>query len=226
MKKTLLTAIVCAMTAISPLFGQHTQSMSFSGPSVWMPGTTVNLDVFLTFSGYNAYALSYWLEVSNAVAPYLAITDIQWFTFLGHGEPIYPILFTGGGDPGYSRETFDLGGDAFPNYIPSGTYHVTTITFSLASNAPNGAFTMLTTSHNPVPSIVTDTDFNDNAINPPGQFVFNVVPEPSTLALFGIGAVGSGLLIYRRRKHRNGATDQCGECPDHSGHAQWRVRFD
>jgi len=204
MKKTLLTAIVCGMTAITPLFGQHTQSMSFSGPSVWMPGTTVNLDVFLTFSGYNAYALSYWLEVSNAVAPYLAITDIQWFTFPDHGQPIYPILFTGSGDPGYSRETFDLGGSAYPNYIPPGTYHVTTITFSLASNAPNGAFTMLTTSHNPVPSIVTDTDFNDNAI-PTASFTITVVPEPSTFALLGLAAVGSCTLIYRRRKHREGA---------------------
>lgn len=206
MKKTLLTAIICATTATSAIFGQHTQSISFSGPSVWMPGTTVNLDVFLTFSGYNAYGLSYWLEVQNALAPYLAITDIQWFTFLGHGQPIYPILFTGGGDPGYSRETFDLGGSAFPDYIPSGTYHVTTITFSLADNAPNGTFTMLTTSHNPVPSIVTDTDFNDNAI-PTASFTITVVPEPSTFALLGLAAVGSCTLIYRRRKHRDGATD-------------------
>jgi PEP-CTERM motif len=202
MEKTLLAAIICAFTASSPVFGQHTQSMSFSGPSVWMPGTTVSLDASLTFSGYNAYGLSYWLEVPNAVAPYLAITDIQFFTFPNHGQPIYPILFNSasGADPGYMGELFDLGGSEDPpNFTPPGTYHVTTITFSLAAGAPNGSYTLLTTSLDPRKSDVTDTDFNDNYIVPPGMFVFQVVPEPSTLALLSFAAVGGGVLIFRRR---------------------------
>ncbi len=83
--------------ATSAVLGQqHTQSITFSGPSVWTPGTTVNLDVFLTFGGYNAIGLSYWLEVQSALAPYITITNIQWFTFPQHGQPVYPIFFTGG----------------------------------------------------------------------------------------------------------------------------------
>lgn len=199
MKKTLLTAIICATTVISPLFGQQTQTMSFSGPTQWTPGTPVNLDASLTFSGYNAIALSYWLEVPNAIAPYLEITDIQYFTWSSQPPPL-PIPFnsTDGADGGYMAEPSDLG--AGGNSTAPGTYHVTTVTFSLAAGAPNGSYTMLTTSLFPRQSLVTDTDFNDNhPINPPGTFVFQVVPEPSTLALLGLAAMGSAVLIYRRR---------------------------
>jgi hypothetical protein len=81
MKKKLLLAAICASIQTSAVFGQHTQSVTFSGPALWTPGTTVNLDVFLTFGGYSAYGVSYWLEVSNALAPFIAITNVQCFTF-------------------------------------------------------------------------------------------------------------------------------------------------
>jgi hypothetical protein len=195
MKKTLLTAIICALTATSALFGQqHTQSMSFSGPSVWMPGTTVNLDAFLTFSGYNATGLSYWLEVQNALAPYLEITNVQYFTWPSQPPPL-PILFNFPGDSGYMIDQSDLGAGGNPT--PPGTYHVTRITFSLAAGAPNGSYTMLTTIHIPRPSVVSDDQFNDNPI-PQASFTITVVPEPSTFALLALTGAGVALLTYRR----------------------------
>ena len=205
MKKTLLTAIICAFTATSAVFGQHTQSITFSGPTVWTPGTTVSLNVFLTIN-YDAVGLAYWLEVPNALAPFIAITNVQYFTFPDPNQPpVYPILFdsTSGASSGYMVERPDLGATGnssiFPPPPPS--YHITTITFSLAAGAPNGSYTMLTTSHFPRTSEVADTDFNDNNIIPPGMFGINVgaVPEPSTLALLSFAAVGWGVLIYRRR---------------------------
>ena len=197
-KKTVLIAIICALTATSAVFGQHTQSITFSGPSAWVPGTTVSLDVFLTFSGYNAYGLSDWLEVSNAIAPYISITNVQSFTFLNPDQYTYPILFTLGGSSGYMGEAPDLGGtDNPPTFVVPGTYHVSTITLSLAANAPNVSFTLRTTSQTPRISEVTDTDFGDNNIIPPGMFIVSIIPEPSTLALLSFAAVGA--LVYRRR---------------------------
>ena len=89
MKKTLLAAIICAMTATSPLFGQHTQSLSFIGPST-IDITTTNtftLTVDLTYSPYSAFGFSYWLEVQNALAPFLTITGVTHFTFPGPAAP-------------------------------------------------------------------------------------------------------------------------------------------
>src|SRR2546428_14169368 len=77
----MLAGIVWVTTAFTPLLGQQTQSMSFFGPSTWNPGTTVNVDVFLMFSGYSAIGLSYWLEVPDALAPYLSVTSVSYFTF-------------------------------------------------------------------------------------------------------------------------------------------------
>lgn len=200
MKQKVLTAIICALTATGAVSGQHTQSITFSGPSAWVPGTTVSLDVFLTFSGYNAFGPSYWLEVSNAMAPYISITNVQSFTFPNADQYTYPILFnsTSGASSGYMAETADLGGTYNPpTFVVPGTYHISTITFSLAANAPNVSFTMRTTSQTPRISEVTDTDFGDNNIIPPGMFIVGIIPEPSTLALLSFAAVGA--LVYRRR---------------------------
>src|SRR2546430_1486890 len=90
MKKSLLVAIICALTATSPLFGQHTQSLSLSnpGPLNGATGQTFAITVSLTFSGYSSFGLSYWLEVPNALAPFLSIASKTHFTFPDPNQPI------------------------------------------------------------------------------------------------------------------------------------------
>ena len=87
------------------------------------------------------------------------------------------------------------------NPAPPGTYHTTSITFALGLGAPLGPYMISTTTMAPRTSEVSDTNFTDHNI-PAATFNFNVVPEPGTVSLFGIGVVGGGLLISRRRRDR------------------------
>ena len=206
MKKTLLAAIICAVTATSPLFAQHSQSIAFTAPGSITAGSSFSVSVSLTFANYASFGLSYWLEVPNALAPFLHITGATYFTFPDANQlNPNPANFdsTSGSTAGFMNETRDLGAtvnDPNTKMQPPGTYHITDLMFTLDAGAPTGMFTLRSTTTSPRISEVTDTDFNDNNIIPAGSVMLNIVPEPSTFALVGLGAVASAMLAYRRRK--------------------------
>src|SRR5438132_7814045 len=139
MKRKLLAAIICAITATSSLFGQaHMQSLSFTGPSA-IDITTTNtfiLRVDLTYSGYNAFGFSYWLDVQEALGPFLSIIAVTHYPpFAGGPDPV-PIFFNNCGG-GYCGESQGLGGGGSPmKQVPHGTYHVMDLTFMLAPGTP------------------------------------------------------------------------------------------
>jgi hypothetical protein len=51
MKKTLLVAVIGLGTAVSSLFAQQSANLSFSGPTSWVPGTSVTLSVTDNYTG-------------------------------------------------------------------------------------------------------------------------------------------------------------------------------
>ena len=209
MKTTLLAIIPGLTITMSSLYA--TQSLSFSGPTTWMPGTSFTLHINDTFTNFGgSYGLSFWLEVPNFIAPFIEITSVTYHSPFTDGNNIgtFPFSFnsTSGADAGYMTTTTangqsgDLGATSNPLVlVPDGTYtSITDITFAMANNAPGSNFTLRTTIANPRASIQVTSDFGDAAF-PQASVVMNHIPEPSTLALLGFAAVGTGLLAYRRR---------------------------
>jgi hypothetical protein len=163
---------------------------------------------FQSFGG--SYGLFYCLEVNNALAPFLTITGLTYRQPFLDGSNIgtFPFSFSanGGADPGFMADMAvngvgDLGATSTNLVlIPDGTYpDITDITFSLAANAPIGTFTLRTTDMPTKQSIQVTSDFNGVPF-PQASFVFNVVPEPSSLALLALTAVAAGVMAYWRRK--------------------------
>ncbi len=200
MRKNTIVLVIWAVT-IGQVLGQNrivdsrptqsqSQSLSFLGPSTWNPGATVNVDVFLTFSGYSAFYFSYWLEVPAALAPYLSITGAQYFTVLDPNSTTpNPAQFnsTSGASPGYMNETRDLGAatEVLPgSELPPGSYYITRLTFAVAPGActlSGQTFTMRSTATSPRVSTVNDTNFDEHNIIPPGTFAITIGSSPCTI---------------------------------------------
>ena len=66
-------------------------------------------------------------------------------------------------------------------------------------NAPAINFIIQSTTVSPHASEVSDTKFNDHNIVPAAQYGVFVIPEPTTLALIGMTAVGGAFIARRRR---------------------------
>jgi hypothetical protein len=191
MKKQILITIICAMMAAGTAFSQHTQSLQFvpSG-SIFNQNDTFTVETFLTFAGYSARAVSFWLETPVVGAGFFHITAEQHFVFNGDTGPSE---FVCGNI--YCITDRDLGGGS-QTLVPPGTLDIAHISFSITNAAP-GVYTFLTTTDNPRSSEVTDQDFNDNFI-PQASFTITIVPEPTTPALLAVAGAVLGLLAYRR----------------------------
>lgn len=211
MKKTLLIALIGLTTTLSSLYATQSLSFSLSGGGIYQSTDNFVLTTTDTFTNFGmSWGLSYWLEVNSALAPFLTITGASYPTPFNDANyapaPTFPVVFTSasGADAGFLStqeptglmRTVDLGGTG--GLTADGSYIVTMVTFHLA-NAPAGTYTLKNTTLSPRGSIQVTSDFQDAPFAMTSA-TFQVVPEPSTLALLGLAAVGAGMAVYRRRK--------------------------
>ena len=80
MKRTLLATIFGLTITMSSLYaGGIIPQLTFTGPSNWTPGTSITLQCNNDFESFGgSYGLSYWLQVNNAIAPFLTITSLTY----------------------------------------------------------------------------------------------------------------------------------------------------
>lgn len=176
---------------------------------------TFSFDVRLTYSGYNASSISFWLETVTAFAPFLSVTGVTYGTTFADPNSTSPnpafFSSSNGASPGYLTETRDLGSGAnlAGTGVAPGTYFVAHVTLQI-SGAVAGTYDLASTTVTPKTSELTSFDgttFADRAL-PAAHYSVTIVPEPNTLTLIGLGAmIGLGLVArrFRRRKAASGS---------------------
>jgi PEP-CTERM motif len=213
MKKTILSALIPLFMATSAAFGTAVIAFNDNGAAggtatsgSYAPTSTITFDVNMTLSGTTTSpGFSLWLEVPNALAPFITITNAQHFVFtIATDSEAMPWSFndTSGADANYKSDksatlTGDLG--ATGPTQSAGTFKVETITLQL-TGAPAGTYTLQATTLSPKTSEVTDNNqFTDIPVT--STYTITVVPEPATLSLLGLGGLGSlGLTMLRARR--------------------------
>jgi hypothetical protein len=219
MKKLLLTlacAVLITGVASAQTINFYTAGTGPNGTNTLQTSQTVtagnafSLDAYMTFTGFTAGGLSFWLEAPNAIAPFLTFNGETVFNNWdpnGAGSATFTVA--GGTSANYTREGRDLGSTSnfdtngnFTDPLAAGTYQVALMNFTLAAGAPAGTYILHDTVLSPVASEITDTAFGPhNVAQTSYTITVAAVPEPATWSLLGLGAVASvGLNVLRRRR--------------------------
>lgn len=215
MKKLLLVAalaLTCAGLA-SPSANAQTSQFIFapvSGLSVAQGGTfqfTINLNITGLSGGdaaqpgvQNVNGVTYFLQQTSAAPFPFSITgrDIGASPFTDLISTQNQVFTSPGNLVDANGNERDLGGLS-ENPMGDGNYFVATITLTVAANATPGQYTISSVPGSGGRGAVINDSNGDTSPIQAGTITITVVPEPSTYALLAIGAIGAGIVVYRRR---------------------------
>ena len=157
------------------------------------PATVAGFDLYLTTDSGNSGLF--------AIA---AAMGMGTFTSLGPTEPAGGDFLSTTPNPptGSVRNSEDQGFLATANQPTPFSGALEQLTLSIAAGTPAGTYTFSTSTQataNAQYTRITDGNGMTYQIDNPGIFSVTVVPEPSTWALFGVGAAVGVCLIVRRR---------------------------
>lgn len=205
MKKLLATAALAAIAGLCalPPAPVRAQTADFTLSTVsgsFLPGSSFTLSLTLAFTAGgnigNLNGLSYWLTMQNINPPfYFAITnrDLSGSFFTDPQTPAitYPQTLQ-------PDNTNDLGALSAAAQ-PDGTYAISQLTISISPMAVPGAYVLQTIASGGKTAVLNDSDGDTLAI-PAESFTINVVPEPGTVTLALVAALGLGAVGWRRRR--------------------------
>ena len=217
-----MTSVPAAITSVMLSFNDNNGTPDALTSNTGTFNFSVN--VFLTFTTDGSVpnmlqGLSYWLETENGAASHITLTSETYFTITSQTDPSPNKVFNqsgaaNGADSGFmaqhdsqvnpvtgSVDTGDLGGTFAPH--AAGTFQVATLNFSV-SGLTAGTWHLDTTHLAGLTSEATNNSTNPqtrDSLIPQAIYTITVIPEPATLSLLGLGALGSlGLTVLRARR--------------------------
>lgn len=216
-----MAALYTCTYAIAPTVFAQSASFIYTGmPTVFAPGSSFRIGISVVFTSGGTVndlsGLSYWMVQRSPTSSFpFAITNRDttgsMFTDLQSGL-VYPqILDPINRNPNGTTTGTDLGAliTSGTAGLPSGTYFVANVTFSVAANVAVGVYTIgntvsATTGVGGRISVVTDSE-GDTVSIAPSSFTI-VIPEPRTYALLVAGGLSLGAALRRRSVGESKAT--------------------
>ncbi len=212
MKKLFFASIIACMLASSAFAQTGASGTTFSAtPSIQMANPGGTFSVTLSLSGMtppaNITAFDLYLVTASSNSGFFTITGS---TPTGPFNAFGPTI-PGSGDPlstaaaaNFVRNNVDLGYSGTAQNPPY-NLSLESVSFSIGANVPAGTYTFFTSTQANAGNFYSDVADTSSGVFTVGQgsFQITVVPEPTTLTMVGLGAIGMCGLNYLRRKRNS-----------------------